>query len=137
MKAIAMGITHETFLHLNPKKMDLIEEGYQIRKKMEDENMWTMGIYIMRAVSVAVEHCLYGHKARSEYFDRPISLQEETIRRQEEPERELTEEEKKEAQEKVLMSLKIMMSNFETSESRRNKIQMNENIQEIMKMEEL
>lgn len=75
--------------------------------------MWTQGIYILRAVSVAVDHCLNGREATSEYFNEPISYNSAT--HGEEPEKELTEEEKKQAREKVLMQLKIMMSNFNTS----------------------
>ncbi len=75
--------------------------------------MWIMGIYVQRAVGVAVEHCLNGRKATSEYFKEPIFSQ--TQKRDSESEQEFTEEQKKQAQEKLLMQLKIMMSNFNTS----------------------
>lgn len=80
---------------------------------MQDEEMWVMGIYVQRAVGVAVDHCLNGRKARSEYFKEPICSKSK--RCTEESEQELTEEQKKQAREQVLMQLKIMMSNFNTS----------------------
>lgn len=110
---MALGVSYETFLHLNPRKLERYEEGFKIRKDMLDEDMWHMGIYIMRSVGVAVEHCLSGSKAKSEYFNEPICAKKGG--RKGEPERELTEEEKKQAREQVLMQLKIMMSNFNTS----------------------
>ena len=58
MRATALGISYETFLRLNPHKMELIEKGLEIRRKMKDEDMWTMGMYAMRAVRVSVEHSL-------------------------------------------------------------------------------
>lgn len=88
-------------------------EGFSVRQKRKDEEMWIMGIYVQRAVGVAVEHCLNGRKAASEYFKVPICSKNSRIR--EEPEQELTEEQKKQAREQVLMQLKIMMSNFNTS----------------------
>jgi len=94
--------------------MELYEKGFKIQRELKDEEMWTMGIYVQRAVGVEVEHCLHGRKARSEYFDKPL-LYKGNVRQPEAEDRELTPEEKKEAQERVLMQLKIMMSNFETS----------------------
>ena len=110
---MALGISYETFLHLNPMKLELYEEGFDIRKKMQDEEMWIMGIYMQRAVGVAVDHCLNGRKAMSEYFKEPICAKGR--KGTEESEQELTEEQKKQAREQVLMQLKIMMSNFNTS----------------------
>lgn len=43
-----------------------------MKTKIEDEKMWIMGQYTLSAVSVAVEHCLAGRKAKSKYIDKPI-----------------------------------------------------------------
>lgn len=83
---------------------------------MTDEEMWRMGVYVMRAVGVTVDRAIHGPKAKTEYFDKPI-MRDEELSSMKEPERELTEEEKKMEQEKVLMRLKLMMGNFETSKS--------------------
>lgn len=89
-------------------------EGHKLKLQMLDEQMWYMGQYVLSAVSVAVEHCLYGRKAKSEYYSEPLFAHSKAVKAEAE-ERELTEEEKKQSQEQVLMQLKIMMSNFETS----------------------
>ena len=73
---------------------------------MKDEEMHLMGIYVTRAVGVAVEHCLCGDKAISEYFKAPI------LSRRGENSEEITEEQKLEFQKQLLMQLQIMESNF-------------------------
>ena len=45
-----------------------------MKLRMQDEQMWLMGQYTLSAVSVAVEHCLAGRKAKSEYIKEPILL---------------------------------------------------------------
>lgn len=107
-----MGVPYETFWHLNPVKLNSFVKAFTIRQKMQDENMWQMGIYIQRAVGVSVEHCLGGKMAKSEYFSKP--LMSETRGKQE---RELTEEEKVEAQKEVLLKLQIMGTNFASNDT--------------------
>lgn len=70
-------------------------------------HMW-FGTYGLSAVSVAVEHCLVGRKAKSKYIDKPVlsEIQERKTNK------ELTEEEKQAQLDKFVMSLKIMESNF-------------------------
>ena len=77
---------------------------------MKDEEMYLMGIYVTRAVGVAVEHCLCGEKAISEYFKHPI------LSPKGENEEELTEEQKIEFQKQLLMQLQIMESNFNATQ---------------------
>lgn len=45
---------------------------------MQDEQMWYMGMYVQNAVSVSVEHCLAGKKAKSKYLEKPIMSDFET-----------------------------------------------------------
>jgi len=80
---------------------------------MLDEEMWTMGIYVMRAVGVTVGKAV-SSKSKLEYFDKPI-MQDKDLKAENEPERELTAEEKKQEQEKLLARLQLMMGNFEAS----------------------
>ena len=70
-------------------------------------HMW-FGTYGLSAVSVAVEHCLAGRKAKSKYIEKPVlsEIQERKTNK------ELTEEEKQAQLDKFVMSLKIMESNF-------------------------
>lgn len=46
---------------------------------------WYLGVYIQRAVLVAVEHCLGGKDAKSEYFDHPL-MQTERENKNRDPE---------------------------------------------------
>lgn len=39
---------------------------------MRDEEAWLNGQYTLSAVSVAVEHCIAGKKAKSKYVDEPF-----------------------------------------------------------------
>lgn len=70
-------------------------------------HMW-FGTYGLSAVSVAVEHCLFGRKAKSKYIEKPVlsEIQERKTNK------ELTEEEKQTKLDMFVMSLKIMESNF-------------------------
>ena len=70
-------------------------------------HMW-FGTYGLSAVSVAVEHCLAGRKAKSKYIEKPVlpEMQEKNSNKI------LTEDEKQAQLDKFVMSLKIMESNF-------------------------
>ena len=70
-------------------------------------HMW-FGTYGLSAVSVAVEHCLAGRKAKSKYIEKPVlsEIQEKNSNKI------LTEDEKQAQLDKFVMSLKIMESNF-------------------------
>lgn len=70
-----MGVPYELFWHLNPKKIKAFEEAYKLKRKVEDEQMWLMGMYVNNAVSVAIDHALNGRKAKSKYFEKPIMEQ--------------------------------------------------------------
>ena len=73
--ALTMGVPYELFWHLNPKKIKAFEEAYKLKRKVEDEQMWLMGMYVNNAVSVAIDHALNGRKAKSKYFEKPIMEQ--------------------------------------------------------------
>lgn len=69
--AFAMGISLQEFKHLTPKKLEYCLQGYKIRRKMQDENMWRMGLYVQSAVATAIEHN-FSKKAKSKYIEKPI-----------------------------------------------------------------
>ena len=79
----------EEFKHMNPTKLGYCLKGYEMKRKARDAEVWSyFGTYGISAVLTAVEHCLAGQKAVSEYIKTP-NLQDGTIRN-----RPLTEEEK-------------------------------------------
>lgn len=75
--AFAMGISVEEFKHMTPYKLECCLKGHKINRQMRDEEMWLwFGNYGLSAVSVAVEHCLAGKKAKSKYIEKPIFKEE-------------------------------------------------------------
>lgn len=111
--ALAIDVPYDLFWHLNPKKLECFKSAHAIKKRMKDEEMYLMGIYVTRAVGVAVEHCLCGDKAISEYFKTPI------LSKKDENAEELTEERKLEFQKQLLMQLQIMESNFNATQNKK------------------
>lgn len=68
-----MGISAEEFKHLTPAKLEYCVKGYNMRRKMHDEEMWMWwGNYGISAISVAVEHCFAGKSAKSTYVKKHI-----------------------------------------------------------------
>lgn len=43
-----------------------------MKMRMQDEQMWLMGQYVLNAVSVAIEHGFAGKKAKSKYLKEPM-----------------------------------------------------------------
>lgn len=87
-----MGISYEEFWHMNPHILDTIAEGHNLKMKMQDEQMWSMGLYVKSAVFTAVDHALNGRKAKSEYIKEPIMQSADSDKG-----RKLTEDEKQKA----------------------------------------
>lgn len=53
-----------------PADLQPYADAYNLDKKQRDNEMWMwFGTYGLSAVSVAVEHCLAGRKAKSKYIE--------------------------------------------------------------------
>lgn len=92
---------------MNPHIIKLLLKGHEEKIKEQDYLAWIQGQYVLSAVSVAVEHCLAGRKARSKYIKKPI-LQE-----LEEKNKPMTEEELQRQRELFVARLQAMKTNFE------------------------
>lgn len=57
---------------MNPHIIKLLLKGHEEKIKEQDYLAWLFNQYTLSAVSVAVEHCLAGKKAKSEYIKEPI-----------------------------------------------------------------
>lgn len=57
---------------MNPHIINLLIKGHQERIKEQDYLAWASGQYVLSAVSVAVEHNLFGEKAKSKYIEKPF-----------------------------------------------------------------
>lgn len=60
---------------MNPHIIKLIVKGHEEKMKQQDYMNWLNNQYTLSAVSVAVEHCLAGKKAKSQYVEKSF-LQE-------------------------------------------------------------
>lgn len=92
---------------MNPHIIKLLLKGHEEKIKEKDYMVWLQGQYTLSAVSVAVEHCLAGRKAKSKYIKKPL-LQE--LEEQNKP---LTEEEIQRQRELFVAKLQAMKTNFE------------------------
>lgn len=62
-------------MHSTPALLKAYDKAYQEKIKRMDVLAWQFcGNYVMPAVSVAVEHCLHGKKAKSKYIEKPIFI---------------------------------------------------------------
>lgn len=104
-----MGITWWQFWELNPHIIKCISKGYKEQKIETDAMMHAWwGTYGLSAVAVAVEHCLSGKKAKSEFVKTPLlqTSDEKTN------EKSLSVKELEKKAENVFLQLGIMGANF-------------------------
>lgn len=103
-----MGITWHEFWGMNPHIINCIRKGYVEKLKQEDllQHAW-WGNYGMSAISTAVEHCLAGKKARSEYTKKLVLGEME---KQNKP---MSEDELRRQRELFVAKLEVMKTNFE------------------------
>lgn len=57
---------------MNPHVINLLVKGHEEKIKEQDYLEWIFGKYILSAVSVAIDHCFNGKKAKSEYIKEPL-----------------------------------------------------------------
>ena len=57
---------------MNPHIIKLLIKGYEEKIKEQDYLAWLSNQYTLSAVLVAVERCLAGKKAKSEYIKEPL-----------------------------------------------------------------
>lgn len=111
-----MGISWDDFWKMNPHIIKLVAKGHEEKIKEQDAQLYTMGMYVLSAVSVAVEHCLSGKKAKSQYVEKPFLSE-----MQEKQKEEISEEKRIEMENyKLAMTLQIMQANFEINKEKRN-----------------
>lgn len=55
-----------------PADLEPYAKAYKLQLQQQDSQLYTMGMYALSAFSVAIEHCLAGKKATSEYIKEPF-----------------------------------------------------------------
>lgn len=107
---MAMGVSYEQFWELTPRSLNVIVEGYKLRRKVVDEQNWLLGGYVFQAVSVALGNSFRkkNQKAKSyfEQLDKPfLNNIGDNV--------EMSEEEKQRKLSALMASLHVMKNNFE------------------------
>ena len=106
---LALGISYDEFWTLNPRKINVILEGYKLRRKIDDERAWLLGGYVFQAVSVSLGNAFRkkNQKAQSyfEIVEKPFLSEIE--------QKEMSDAEKQKRLDALMASLHIMQSNFE------------------------
>ena len=113
-ECLAMGITYEEFWESTPRKLNVLIDGYKLKRQVEDEQAWMLGEYVFHAVTVALSNSFRkkGQKAQDffEVMKEPISKRIET------DENGLTEKDKKLKTELLFKNLEIMAANHRLQE---------------------
>lgn len=91
----------------SPADMKPYLKAHNEELKEKDYLSWLQGQYMLSAVSVAIEHCLAGRRAKTKYIKKPL-LQEI-----EENNKPMTEDEIKRQRELFVAKLEAMKTNFE------------------------
>ena len=69
---LSIGLSYKEFMHSTPKVLKAYDKAHFNKIELIDSLAWQFcGNYVLSAVAVAVEHCLAGRKARSEYVKEP------------------------------------------------------------------
>lgn len=119
-------------MSLTPKESQAFYEANRIRREEIDDISWVMGMYMLRAVSVALDHGFNGRKARSDYFDKPImsnmiqqaktsDKQTETVRKTTDNPEGWTDEQIKQKRKELAMALDVMLYNSRGAEIAKKK----------------
>lgn len=103
--ALAIGVPYETFWHLTPKKLKAFYNAHEIKRKIRDEDMWIMGMYVASALDSTVCNAFLWRKKGEKghtYEEKPFlqkSEEKEHEKKNERPEYEgMTDEEKQKAE---------------------------------------
>lgn len=97
-----------------PADLRPYEQAYRLEKQKNDSDAWLMfGAYGISALTVAIDRCLNGRKARSKYIEKPI------MQELEEKNKPLSKEEMDRQRELFVAKLEAMRVNFELNHKKK------------------
>lgn len=100
----------EEFWKLSPRTLNIMFEGYKLRRKIQDEDAWILGGYIFHGVSVAMANAFRKKNQKSKsYFE----IVEKPFLSDIEQAGAMSEDEKQKRIDALMASLHIMKDNFE------------------------
>lgn len=106
----ATDINHSTIEELNPYVLADKEKERTI-----DMQQWRNGMYMISAMTVAIDRCFNGKKSKAEYLKECFSVQSERIAEENRP---LTDEEKAELTRQLFGKIKQKISGKTQSEEK-------------------
>lgn len=68
---MAIGMPYEEYWYGHPYLVKLYKDIYNHKRKEENQKMWVNGMYMQKAVSVAISNA-FGHRAK--YFEKPLDI---------------------------------------------------------------
>lgn len=105
-----MGLSYDDFWALTPRKLNVILDGYKLKRKTEDEKHWILGGYVFEAVSLAMGNAFRkkNQKPKSyfEILDKPFFTNINNVDG-------MSEEEIQKKRELLMAQLRTKQSNFE------------------------
>jgi len=112
---MSIRLPYETFWSLSPYEFEVIFDGYVDDQKRRNRMNWINGFYTLSALQ-SVIGTMFGRKGGEpiKYMKEPVQIYEEQSKA-----KELTEEEKKAEQQKLLLYLESMQVAFETNNKKK------------------
>ncbi len=101
------GFTVDDIDWSSPSDLEPYSKAYKLHIQQQDYMAWIHNQYTLSAVSVAVEHCLAGRKAKSRYIEKPLL---EKIEQKNKP---MTQEEIERQRLLFISKMNVMKTNFE------------------------
>ncbi|MCM1225152.1 MAG: hypothetical protein NC548_62945 [Lachnospiraceae bacterium] len=66
------GFTADMIDMSSPADLEPYSKAYKLQLQQQDSQLHVMGMYVLSAVSTAIEHNFAGKKAKSEYIKEPL-----------------------------------------------------------------
>lgn len=108
--SLALGIGYDEFWALNPRKLNVILEGFKLKRQMRDEEAWMLGGYVFQAVSISLGNAFRKKNQKAEsYFE---VLDKPFLKNAEEGQ-EISEKTKQKYIDALMAGLHTMKNNFE------------------------
>lgn len=73
---IMYGMTYEQFWHGDPWMVRAYAQGYLLKRKAKNEELWLQGIYMIHALNASVGSMF--NKTKIKYVEKPLDIFEKT-----------------------------------------------------------
>ena len=104
-----MGVSEEKFNDSAPVDLEPYIEAYKLQQKQMDAYFWAANRYTLLATSIAIQRSFLGKKSKSEYPEKPFSVEEYVSEEQKEQERKM-----------LLANLQVKKALFEKNKKNEN-----------------